>query len=146
MEETNMEKVESLSKTLLEKKNNNNVLIQIIDDDKSLVTDLEELLTVPRPHLKTGYNVITSYSMIDGINDANRERPDIIILDLKLPNGSGYDILDQIDITPKTIIITGHGTDESQLEGLRRGVVAFLKKPIPFDQLLRIINETVNCL
>jgi PAS domain S-box-containing protein len=76
---------------------------------------------------------------------AHRHRPDVILLDLHLPDMSGIDVLDGLDADPATmqipVIVVSADATAARLDRLRnRGVAAYLTKPIDVQELLRVID------
>lgn len=106
--------------------------IAIIDDDINISDMLKECLE------KAGYNVIRAYSGTQAVNLLSDKRPDLIILDLMLPDVSGEDLLMNIDDIP--VIVVGTKIDaESKVYVLMNGAVDCFTKPIDTKGLLKII-------
>jgi DNA-binding NtrC family response regulator len=73
--------------------------------------------------------------------------PDVVLLDVQLPDGDGIDFLLEIrrewPDTP-VIVMTGHGSIESAVEAMRRGAVNFIQKPIHLDELTVSLDQAVE--
>ena len=70
--------------------------------------------------------------------------PDVVILDLKMPDLSGLEVLQGIkthDPSIEVIMLTGHGSTSSGIEGMERGAFDYIMKPIDLDLLLEKINQ-----
>lgn len=76
-----------------------------------------------------------------------KEQPiDVVTLDLKLPGRQGMEVLKEIKRAHEdveVIIITGYGSLESAIEGIRYGVSAYLLKPFDVSELIEVINQTL---
>jgi len=115
--------------------------ILIIDDEEYLCKNLEEALA------EDGYKVFTAHTGKDGIEKAKQEFPDLILLDLKLPDTEGIDLLkriDNFDYLPVTIMMTAHGNVEAAVKAIKEGAYDFLEKPFPVDKLKVIVKNALN--
>jgi len=111
--------------------------ILIIDDEEDLCWLLSNALT------GKGYNVSTANTISDGMVHLN-ETPDLILLDLKLPDGDGMDILPKIkEITPETlvVIISAYGSEERRHDANDKGVHSFIDKPLTEEKILSTIRQ-----
>jgi DNA-binding NtrC family response regulator len=118
--------------------------------DKLLVVDDEvEILNILTKYLKDDYDILTASSGQEGIDVFERERPPVIITDMKLPGMDGIEFMRRVklmDGDAEVIVITGHGDMEIAIESLRLGAVDFLLKPIDFDDLERAIKRALDKL
>jgi DNA-binding NtrC family response regulator len=74
-------------------------------------------------------------------------RPDVIILDLDMPDMTGLDVLSRvkaIDPTIEVILLTGHGSIDAGLTGMALGAFDYIVKPVELDQLLERITDAYN--
>ena len=120
---------------LFPKKRIKNILI--IDDEEDLCWLLSNALT------GKGYNVSAANTISDGIAHLN-ETPDLILLDLKMPDGDGMDILPEIKrITPETlvVIISAYGSEERRQDANDKGVHSFIDKPLTEENILSTIRQ-----
>lgn len=111
--------------------------ILIIDDEEDLCWLLSNSLG------KKGYEVLTANTKHEGINYL-KERPDLILLDLKLPDGDGIDMLDDIKaICPQcmVVIISAYGSEERRGDAMKKGVYGFMDKPIGNEEIMKIIEK-----
>ncbi|HXG31504.1 MAG TPA: sigma-54 dependent transcriptional regulator [Thermodesulfobacteriota bacterium] len=113
-------------------------LILIIDDERLLAKQLEKALS------QEGYSVISAFTGKDGIEIATRENPDVILLDLRLPDVGGLEVLKSIsnlEPMPTTIMMTAHGSVEVAVSAIKSGAYDFIEKPFPLDKLkIRVRN------
>lgn len=112
--------------------------VLIVDDEEEFVQTLAERLTV------RNYDVTTSLSGEDAVSKIKHYNYDVVILDVQMPGMDGIEILREIKtIKPLTevIMLTGHGTVESAIEGMKLGAVDFLIKPCETEDLVDKINK-----
>jgi len=112
--------------------------ILVVDDEKSI----REFLTILLQ--REEYEVVTAASVGEGIAQLVEEQPDLVMCDLKLPDGTGLEVLrharDHKLATP-FIIITAHTTPQHALEALRAGAAEYLSKPFNVDDLKTILSK-----
>ncbi len=87
---------------------------------------------------RRGFKVMEAANGSAALTAVRRERPDIVLLDLKMPGMSGIETLQEIRRLHEdlpVIILTGHGDFDSALAGIKLEIVDFLQKPIDADQL-----------
>lgn len=110
--------------------------ILIIDDEKPTLSMFRLLLGV------YGFTVLTAENGPSGIEIFERERPSIVLTDIKMPGMDGFAVLQriqQIDPDAEVIVITGHGDTELAEQALKLNASDFLHKPIrkdAFDQAI----------
>jgi two-component system nitrogen regulation response regulator GlnG len=94
-------------------------------------------------------DILTAATAVEGLRQFHAERPDVLILDLQLPDRSGMEVFEEVHAAnPRlpVIFITAHGTRHTAIEARKRGAFDYLIKPVDFDQvndLLRRAFETV---
>ncbi|MEX2179211.1 MAG: response regulator transcription factor, partial [Gemmatimonadaceae bacterium] len=114
--------------------------------DRVLVVDDEpDIVALCAYHLaKAGYRVVTAASGSDALEQARRQRPALVVLDLMLPGMSGYDVLQQIraDDALKQVpvlMLTARREEADRIEGLTLGADDYLTKPFsPQELVLRV--------
>ena len=115
------------------------VSVLIVDDEREFADSLAERLSL------RGLDVRAAYSGEEGLA-ALEERPvDVIILDLSMPGMGGLETLRQIksrqgDET-EVIVLTGHASVPSAIEGIKRGAFDYLEKPVEMTQLVETIRR-----
>lgn len=110
--------------------------VLIIDDEKNLVSSLIFSLE------EEGMTVNAAYTGKDGLAAIEAKTPDIVLLDLKLPDQSGFDILDVIKTMPApptTIMISAHGDTRAAVEAVKKGAQDYITKPFDLDELILLI-------
>jgi len=108
------------------------MLCLIIDDDPLLLELLETFLS------KNGHQVIKALTAQDGLKLFTVEQPDVIFLDMKLPDKNGLDLLKEIktiDRSASVVMITAFKEVDNVVTAYRNGVLDCLLKPFNFDYL-----------
>ena len=106
--------------------------ILLIDDEPDIVRVLSMSLKAD------GYDVIPAHSGVEGIEIFEKEKPEIVLTDIKMPGMDGIEVLKQVkSIEPESevIIITGHGDIDNTIEALQFGVSDFINKPVRDEAL-----------
>ena len=108
-------------------------------DKLLLIDDEPDILRVLSMSLKAdGYDVISAQSGREGIAAFEKEKPDIVITDIKMPGMDGIEVLKKVkglDADTEVIIITGHGDIENAIEALKHGASDFINKPVRDEAL-----------
>jgi two-component system response regulator PilR (NtrC family) len=115
--------------------------ILVVDDEQSL----REFLTILLD--QEGYEVTTADTVASGIEAVVTGNFDLVMCDLKLPDGSGLEVLSkaqQHQVTCPFIIITAHTTPQHALESLRAGAAEYLSKPFNVDDLKLILEKLLG--
>ncbi len=117
--------------------------VLVIDDDPSFRRVVTALLA------NAGFAVAEAPSGADGLGALARLDPDVILLDLQLPDSSGQDVLRRIRQDPRTrlvpvIMLTGAATADQKLLALENGVTDFLAKPFDPRELLTRVGSLVE--
>jgi len=106
--------------------------ILLIDDEPDIVRVLGISLRAD------GYEVIPALSGAEGLEAFAKDKPEIVITDIKMPGMDGIEVLEKIkNLDPNTevIIITGHGDIDNTIEALKYGASDFINKPVRDDAL-----------
>jgi two-component system cell cycle response regulator DivK len=131
------------TKTLTHYENKNCKRILIVEDHQLSLVLLKQLLGVH------GYEILETPQGLEAIDIARDEQPDLILMDIGLPDISGLEVtrlLKQDDQT-KTIpiiAVTALATPEQEKKGLESGCDAYITKPISLDNLLRTIESFLS--
>ena len=115
--------------------------VLIVDDEPGQLDSLKELMTI------SGYEVSTASCGFDAIKMLEQQSYDSVLLDLNMPNGSGYEVIDhvaQTKIDVKIIVISGNTDFESTRNALKKGAYDFLKKPYVPDELLATVKNATS--
>ena len=115
--------------------------ILIVDDDAVVLDTLKEYLT------SEGYIVATSGTGVDALKKFKKKFFDITLLDIKLPDMDGLQLLTKIHAeNPKTmnIMVTGYPSLNNAVASLNLGAVSYIMKPINPDELLFYIQSKIE--
>jgi len=109
----------------------------IVDDEskaREILVDMLKLYCTNVEVVGQAHNVKSAYEII------NQEKPDLILLDIKMPDGSGFDLLNKFtDIDFKVIFITAH--EEYAIKAFRFSALDYLLKPIDPSDLMSAIDK-----
>ncbi len=111
--------------------------ILIVDDEKRLVSLVQSYLT------QEGYRVVTAYNGKDALPIAKKEKPDLIILDIMMPEMNGYDFMrtHRAEHDTPIIMLTAKVEDEDKIIGLELGADDYVTKPFkPRELMARVRN------
>ncbi|MFQ5852907.1 MAG: response regulator transcription factor [Candidatus Binatia bacterium] len=116
--------------------------ILIVDDDQDLLIALNIRLKA------NGYRVVTATDAITAVSVARKEEPDLIILDIGLPGGDAFIVMERLvslmSVAVPIIILTARDPLINKERALSTGAVAFLQKPADNDELLAVIREALG--
>jgi DNA-binding NtrC family response regulator len=115
--------------------------ILVVDDEESI----REFLTILLE--KEGYEVVTAGAVSTAIERLLAEPFDLVMCDLKLPDGNGLEVLEEArhrQLESPFIIITAHTTPQHALESLRAGAAEYLSKPFNVDDLKIILDKLLQ--
>jgi two-component system nitrogen regulation response regulator GlnG len=113
----------------------------IVDDEPNLLYSLKKALR------SDSLEVVTAETARDGIDKVRELNPDVVILDVRLPDMSGLDAFSEIatiDSRLPVIMITAYSTMETAIEATKRGAYEYLLKPVPFDQLRGAVQRALE--
>lgn len=111
--------------------------ILIVEDEDSLREGLVDLIRA------AGHEVDAAATASDGIDIAQADEPDLVVLDVMLPDGSGFDICESLRRTHPEIAIlmlTARGSEEDKVKGLNAGADDYVTKPFGARELLARIE------
>lgn len=115
--------------------------ILIVDDEKTIRWSLAEAITAG------GYDTVEAETAADGIAKFRDASPDLVLLDMKLPDGSGLDVLKMVkaeDPTVPVIMMTAYAEVETAVETMKNGAFDFIAKPYSVDKLRVTIGNALE--
>ncbi|HEV7670065.1 MAG TPA: sigma-54 dependent transcriptional regulator [Thermoanaerobaculia bacterium] len=111
-----------------------------VDDDPNFLLALAELIE------SQGFTVNTATTLRDARQRLARQMPDIVLVDLYLPDGNGIELLKDFDPVRPTqvVLMTGHADLESAVQALRLGASDYMTKPLDIGRLKSILGQVAN--
>ncbi|MCC6417853.1 MAG: sigma-54-dependent Fis family transcriptional regulator [Gemmataceae bacterium] len=113
----------------------------VIDDESSILHAFRRAFREP------DVTLVTASTAAEGLEAVARERPDVIILDINLPDQSGLDAfraIRQRNARIPVIFITGHGTTDTAIEAMKLGAYDYLLKPLELPQLRELVGRAMD--
>lgn len=107
------------------------VKLLVIDDDPKVSFILSE-------GLKHSYEILSARSGSEGLELLDQRKPDLVLLDIKMPGMGGIEVLDEIKKKEKlldVIMLSGHGETQNVVESIKRGAAEFINKPFDIKEL-----------
>lgn len=117
--------------------------ILVVDDDPDMRQSLQVRLKA------SGYDVHCAEDGIGAISEARKHTPDLIVLDLGLPAGDGFVVLDILKTSLNlssipVIVLSGRDRKANQERVLNAGAKAFLQKPVQSNEFLAVIRQALD--
>jgi two-component system nitrogen regulation response regulator GlnG len=110
----------------------------VIDDEDSILHAFRRAFRPPE------FRLHTAASAAEGLDQLRAVRPDVVILDIHLPDSSGMEVFErahQLDARLPVLLITGHGTTDLAIEAIKRGAYDYLLKPLELQQLRELVTQ-----
>jgi DNA-binding response OmpR family regulator len=117
--------------------------ILVVDDEADLVE------TIRFPLEMEGFNVLVSYNGEDALNQARKEKPDLILLDLMLPKLDGYKVCRLLKFDERykhipILMLTAKTQEKDKLIGKETGADEYITKPFDIDELIKKVKGYLN--
>ena len=117
------------------------VRVLVVDDEPNIRTTFSRALDLE------GFDVATAKDATTALEEAARFLPDLVLLDLRLPDHDGLWVLAELQklpAPPPVVMMSGHGTLESAVKATRLGALDFLEKPVQVDRLLITVGNVLR--
>lgn len=117
--------------------------VLIIDDEQSILETLEIFFG------KKGHTVYTALTGNEGLTLFYRYKPDVVILDIRLPDLNGTEVLDRIqedECPAKVIMITSYQDMKTAVQTMKKGAYDYIKKPLAIDDMERVVEQALQVL
>jgi two-component system, OmpR family, alkaline phosphatase synthesis response regulator PhoP len=117
--------------------------ILIVDDERDIVKALMIRLQ------RAGYDVVTAFDGAQGVFMAHKEKPDLIILDIRMPAGNGFSVAQRLKrsmhtFTIPVIFLTGSPEKNAEKKAMALGARFYIKKPYDPEELLDAIKRALE--
>jgi two-component system, NtrC family, nitrogen regulation response regulator NtrX len=114
--------------------------ILVIDDERSIRSTLKEILEYE------GYLMDEAPDGMTALELAAREKYDVILCDIKMPQMDGIEVLDKLLLMNDTpvVMISGHGNIETAVDAIKRGAYDYISKPLDLNRLLITIRNAME--
>jgi len=112
--------------------------VLVVDDEQNILTSLKGVLE------DEGFVVETAEDGAQGLKKVKEFCPDVVLLDIWLPDEDGIKVLEKIRLMENhvdVVMMSGHGTVETAVKAIKLGAFDFLEKPINFDKVLVVLNH-----
>jgi DNA-binding NtrC family response regulator len=112
----------------------------VVEDDPSSMTGLAELVQ------QEGFAAATAPTLEKAREEIKKRCPDLILTDLKLPDGKGLELFEDLEDCPQTevVLITGHASVDTAVDALRLGAVDYLTKPVDTARLKTVLSNVAR--
>jgi two-component system response regulator AtoC len=112
----------------------------IVEDDADAARMMAKLVALE------GFSAATAQSLREARRQMAMQQPDVVLLDLQLPDGNGMALLDDTDLmgNSEVVLMTGHATLETSIQALRYGAADYLVKPVSARQLQGILSRVMK--
>ena len=115
--------------------------ILVVDDQESILFFLRKTLQ------QEGYEVVSAATRREALERLAEQVPDIVLLDLKLPDGSGLNVLEEIrrdEPDLAVVMMTAFGDVDTSVRAMKLGAFDYVNKPIRLEELLGILDRALN--
>jgi two-component system nitrogen regulation response regulator NtrX len=115
--------------------------ILVIDDESAIRDSLRMTLEYE------GYEFLGAATGQEGLTVVEREAPDLVLLDVKMPGMDGIDVLDRLRAMNETlpvVVISGHGTIQTAVEATKKGAFDFIEKPFASERVLVSLRNALD--
>ena len=112
----------------------------IVEDDADAARMMAQLVA------NEGFSAATAQSLREARRQMALQQPDVVLLDLRLPDGNGMTLLDETDLigNSEVVLMTGHASLETSIQALRYGAADYLIKPVSAKQLHSILSRVMK--
>jgi len=117
-----------------------NELILIVDDEEGILITMSQVLG------DEGFRTVTTPSGADALDLYREHHPDVVFLDIWLPDKDGLEALQAIlELDPGALVVmmSGHGTSSTAVKSIKMGAQDYLEKPLSYDQTVNAVREAL---
>src|SRR5437867_9694565 len=112
----------------------------LVDDDVNFALGLAEVVS------REGFSTKTAHTLKEAKAEISRAVPDVLLVDLHLPDGNGLELFKELETSPATevVLITGQATVDTAVEAMRRGASDYLVKPVDFARVKQVLTNVAR--
>jgi DNA-binding response OmpR family regulator len=113
----------------------------LVDDEKEYIQTLSDRLQT------RDLNSTIAYDGEEALSQIEKDEPDVMVLDLKMPGVDGMEVLRKVKKERphvEVIILTGHGSEQDRKSAMELGAFAYLEKPVDIEILTQTMKEAYN--
>jgi DNA-binding response OmpR family regulator len=120
-----------------------NKKILIVEDDADVRKGMHLRLQA------NNYDTFFAVDAVSGVAEARKHKPDLILLDLGLPGGDGFKVMEWLAANPylaviPVVVVSARTGNANRLKAKKAGAKAFLEKPVENDELLAVVRKTLG--
>jgi UDP-3-O-acyl N-acetylglucosamine deacetylase len=111
-------------------------LVLVVDDEAGILSTVSSILS------DEGYRVLVTPSGLEALEIYARERPDVVLLDIWLPDRDGLEVLGALreqDPTASVVMMSGHGDVSTAVRSVKMGARDYLEKPLSYDRVVQVV-------
>ena len=115
--------------------------ILVIDDESAIRNSLKMTLEYE------GYDCVLAATGPEGLTLLEREAPDLVLLDVKMPGMDGLEVLERIRAANETVpvvVVSGHGTISTAVDATKKGAFDFIEKPFASERVLVSLRNALD--
>src|SRR5262244_99218 len=115
--------------------------VLIVDDERDMLTNCTRILR------RCGYECLTAETSEQGLALVHTRQPDVVLVDLRMPDKSGIDIVKTVKSQYphiEVVLMTAYATIETAVDAIKQGAFDYLPKPFTADQLQAVIQRTLR--
>jgi len=115
--------------------------ILVVDDEPGITAMLAIVFE------KEGYAVTTARSCAEGLKLVEESRPDLVLTDLRMPDGTGFEVLKKVratDAETPVVMITAYTSTKTAIEALKAGAYDYVSKPFDVDELKHVVGKALE--
>jgi len=118
-----------------------NELILIVDDEEAILTTMSQVLE------DEGFRTLTTTSGAEALEMVRQHRPDVVFLDIWMPDMDGLEALQAIlemDADALVVMMSGHGTSSTAVKSIKMGAQDYLEKPLSYDGTVAAVRDALK--
>ncbi len=115
--------------------------VLIVDDQPGILSTLSSILE------DEGYSTLSTESGEEALEIYQREQPDVVFLDIWLPDRDGLETLEairRVDSTAAVIMISGHGTTSTAVRAIKLGALDYIEKPLSYERVMKAVASALE--